>query len=621
MKKFYSMILFALIAVLGAQADTWTFNVNIPNAAKVTYYGNNFYLTEKSNALENVGYYTTYAVEPLEGYAIASVSTVTESGNVAWGTGWQSGYYEKTSFGDGDLTIDVQIIDLNAVRTNSFTLNVEGDIYEVRAALTGTFTTPLNLFTDDDATSFTFKYSPEYEPTLKIYAPNGANKRVYNVQCGKYNEFRQEEYLVPLYDGCVVNVEQAYPDEDITVTFQGATFAVTSYYYGNSYEELTLPADNKIIAKLDDKIALNFDTDKYKINYVAVNSNISYDIYGQFSFLVDENPTTVAIDASPWGFINMTVNVNDAAGVRFQSSYQDVALVDGKNEIKVSEKSPYITCQVAAGYEITAASVNGEPIYDYTYIYLTAEEGMVLDVTVKKKEYPYSCVFWLNTLEAFPYGAPYVAANSWTDYYYLPQGFKEVGLTEVPQEPYFNLYGAEEAYVYVNGEEIEPTYGTFYPTLTDNCIVRAYANEKPFDCDVTFEVNPDTYIYLIQDYVIMPTEEKMTCLNGTLFSIFGGDDLAVYCNDKLIPALTEEEMAKQIVPPFNIESGLTQYNVVVEDAETVISVDFVSGIENVAVDAANDDTRIYNLQGVMVGNDLDQLPAGLYIRGGKKIVK
>lgn len=58
-------------------------------------------------------------------------------------------------------------------------------------------------------------------------------------------------------------------------------------------------------------------------------------------------------------------------------------------------------------------------------------------------------------------------------------------------------------------------------------------------------------------------------------------------------------------------------------AETAIYIVYVgqSGIDNVEADAADADAPIYNLQGVCVGTDWDALPAGLYIRSGKKILK
>lgn len=47
----------------------------------------------------------------------------------------------------------------------------------------------------------------------------------------------------------------------------------------------------------------------------------------------------------------------------------------------------------------------------------------------------------------------------------------------------------------------------------------------------------------------------------------------------------------------------------------------VTGIENVnRVDSTITDGKVYNLSGVYVGNDLNNLPSGLYIRNGKKIL-
>ena len=46
------------------------------------------------------------------------------------------------------------------------------------------------------------------------------------------------------------------------------------------------------------------------------------------------------------------------------------------------------------------------------------------------------------------------------------------------------------------------------------------------------------------------------------------------------------------------------------------------GVGEIASDSADEaDTEIYNLQGVAVGTDFDRLPAGIYIRGGRKIMK
>lgn len=49
--------------------------------------------------------------------------------------------------------------------------------------------------------------------------------------------------------------------------------------------------------------------------------------------------------------------------------------------------------------------------------------------------------------------------------------------------------------------------------------------------------------------------------------------------------------------------------------------DFATGIRKINADRRNDDSRIFALDGRYVGNNLYALPHGIYIRGGRKIVK
>ncbi len=47
-----------------------------------------------------------------------------------------------------------------------------------------------------------------------------------------------------------------------------------------------------------------------------------------------------------------------------------------------------------------------------------------------------------------------------------------------------------------------------------------------------------------------------------------------------------------------------------------------SAVENVTIETIDEaNAPIYNLQGVCLGTDWDSLPAGLYIRSGKKLLK
>lgn len=78
--------------------------------------------------------------------------------------------------------------------------------------------------------------------------------------------------------------------------------------------------------------------------------------------------------------------------------------------------------------------------------------------------------------------------------------------------------------------------------------------------------------------------------------------------------------------PKDNKMGL--YNIV-EDTESTHEVSFhfvadvtTSGLQNVVTDAPlSTDNRIFSIDGICLGTDLSVLPKGLYIKGGKKVVK
>ena len=52
----------------------------------------------------------------------------------------------------------------------------------------------------------------------------------------------------------------------------------------------------------------------------------------------------------------------------------------------------------------------------------------------------------------------------------------------------------------------------------------------------------------------------------------------------------------------------------------VIGEDEPTGITDMVDDAASASGKIYNLQGVVVGNTTEGLPKGVYIKNGRKII-
>lgn len=92
-------------------------------------------------------------------------------------------------------------------------------------------------------------------------------------------------------------------------------------------------------------------------------------------------------------------------------------------------------------------------------------------------------------------------------------------------------------------------------------------------------------------------------------------------------------LAKQNLPNFAWrdapkDNKMGLYNIV-EDTESTHEVSFrfvadvtTSGLQNVVTDApSSTDNRIFSIDGICLGTDLSVLPKGLYIIGGKKVVK
>lgn len=615
-----------------------TFNVNIDNAVCLEYYAGTFQLNKGTNEIE-VPAYTSVNLKANTNYAIAGKPEVVDSYSEWWWSDWSQSYQLYVNY--EDVTTNVTAIDLNAARTEEFTINIEGDVDYVSAALTGSFTTNLDFFNmsggNENQRQFKVKYAPEYENILRVTKTAGAVKNVYAVQCGKYSEERQEVYDVPLTPGCVVNIEQAYPDVQCVVTIKGNTEAISSYRINEAQDETPFPANGKIVTGLDDQLQLTLKSTEYMISAITVNGEVNTEVRSSFNFIVDQENTEVVVDAHPFQEFNVLVYINDPAGVKFGVGYEDYPLVAGENVVAVSERSPSITISPAGGFTIESVKtfINGvwaDAEASWGYYNLKAQSRMEIHIEVAEKDYPCQAIVWVNDVDAAPasYSKPSVYANNYADNIYLVTGYQSIGIAETPslsapQQLYLSL-NDYNANVYTDGRKIEGSYGSYYADIVaDNQVVKVYYAEEPVECQVSLDIDPAADIYVVQDWAIIPTNPEVTCFNGSLFMI-AGNDIDVFCNDKKIEATEAANQApgkhrKPLngVPDF-VDPGMAVYNIVVEDPETNITVKIASGVESVAVDNI-EDNRIYNLQGVQVGaGNLDTLPAGLYIRGGKKIV-
>ena len=69
------------------------------------------------------------------------------------------------------------------------------------------------------------------------------------------------------------------------------------------------------------------------------------------------------------------------------------------------------------------------------------------------------------------------------------------------------------------------------------------------------------------------------------------------------------------------ENGFSETTAINGDITVSVTVNVVTGIDGVTDDNADMNALVYDLQGRYLGTSLDNLPAGIYIVGGKKVIK
>lgn len=629
MKKFYSMLLFALLTVVGASATTWTFTANVDGVAYAKL-DNGSIVPLSTEAVEiTVGDYASVTVLAYDGGAITGVSDDFQGA-------WYTDYNGDFSQGNWNYPYPDRNVSVTAVkfdRSAKFTLNIEGDVEGVKAALTGGgFTNYLSL--TPDTHSYELSFDPENEPILYITNSSMTDKYVYSVDCGKYSESRKAEYNVPLSDGCVVNVEQSYPVVTYAVKVSGATDAVAYYTVGRDNTQYPLPGNGTFPTQMDDDITIYFNGGEYKVSSVTVNGETSTFSYtpSNFTFKATENPTTVEIVAGEYPVYNVKININIPEAVRFSCNNEVLNLHNGENDIELKESqyggAPNLSTSVLGGYEIESFTyvvddVEAEVQNNYGYYYPTIVQNVTFNVVAKAKEYKhYAIMFGYNvaasqsgTSTAQVYVMDPVTYSG--EYFNAKDGYRLVGYNDDNNR--FAAYSGaayENNYLFVNGE---PAIFYNYYDLTEQTVIKMGFGEDADSCKVTFDVDPAAMTYIVEDYVLFPDAAEINTFPGTVFQV-AGKNIEVFANDEAIEADAED--AKPLVAfPVNLGKDEKIYNITVQES-TVISVKVAGGVENVAVDAVEGDTTVYNLQGIKVAEgSLDNLPAGLYIQGGKKVLK
>lgn len=614
MKKFYSFISIAFIAIFGLQASaqdaatvTFTLNIDNPDAVSVTFnYAEDpeFTLVAGDNVITRETY-TSVQVNLKSDYAFESILDENGTAQGVYGSTWYTGCYPNN---DGKVFY-IKTIDLNATRTASFTLTVD-DPSQVMASFKGT-SSVLELTEG----SHTYKFDPNVETSL--YVASRGYKNLYKVTLNDEEiPVTDSSVEVPLSDGCHIVVEANYPDMPCNLEFNYDTENCPGLITSISVNYNTVEFDGKNLSvQSGDNVAINFNRD-YKIDAITINGveqDLTY-FYYYLSFTPTED-AVFNITAHPYGTIKASVLVSPAAGFLVYKSYGSpenlLTLVDGRNEVEIGENAPTLFWKLASGYDLISVTttVNGETTDQSNNNYIDVVDGMEINFQAKATVLDKKFVFWVDDQTAASY---YFSINNYKrDNYNVENGYTVIEFTDSYCPFSFGWAGAPSAQLYRNNELVAPMYtggSTFNVTPEDGDVVKAYLAAEAVECSVAVttegEFIPGTTATVD---VIVPQElVDFTCLNGTRVCITPDANAEVSeCT------LNGEAVALG-------EDGTYTFTITEASNTLFVKVDKESGISAISIDGnkANDET--YNLQGIRVTSS--NLPAGVYVRGGQKII-
>ena len=629
MKKIYSFFAVALIALFSFSANaTISITVNLDNADAVTVTtsganygdpevevpvetGDNVFTSEDDTA------YIRYNIIPKDGYAITSI--VDENGTALSGFYGGTAYVYLYSYYSGKHWY-VSTMNLEEARTASFTMTVD-DPSLVTATLSGT-----KSRLDVQEGTVTYKFAPDVENVLTLFSQG--DKNIYSIT--KNDEpIPVDSYSVqiPLEDGCNIVVQAQWPDIPCSVSLQYDHEATPDLITGAAvnYENVDL-VDDSFSCQLGDEVAVYMNSNDYNVTGIKINGeeqNMSY-FYGNLYFTVSQEENVVEITAAPYGTITAIVNVTckDAFSVykQYQSPENLVEIVEGENIIELSQKNNSISYSVNPGYELVSATkTEGDldpiDISNSPYIY-DITDGMVINLVGQAEVLDSHAVIWVDDMSAANYYFSFENAKRFNYATSMENGYTEFDFSENSYNPFGLGWAGDniQKFVFLNGEAKNPNYegGSFWNlTIADGDVVKAFVAAEPVNCTVSIDAEEGVATEVTVDRISPVTDwsEGISCFNGTEVAI----------------AASLEDPDKTVVVTLNDESLVAgedgKYVFVVENVTNSVSITTTtSGVKSMISDKTV--SPVFNLQGIRVANsdDLNNLPAGVYVVDGKKVV-
>lgn len=626
MKKFYTLILAALLCCLTAQADGWDIVLNVSKGADkvkavlgASETSDNIVKIVDGENKFSIPYYESLYITPLNEDDIVILKDC--NGDIIEKSGY--GYYEiyASEYRDNNTPYTLSVSDAADYRDKTVTVSMDDCTKVTVIRADGTEFDPAE-------NSIEIPYNSEEEHIFTI-SPRSYDGMLYKVSAGgKDIEKTGRSFVVDLAttgDEGISYIDEVevlanYPADltfNTTITLDGPAEMI-SYIRINNTNVPDMAAcltGNGFDAKPGDVVAIGFD-DNHKIESVVDNGEDKY-AYSQYTIDGIDCDHKITIKGHKYATFTAKFNITGAEGFEASLGRTKIPFTDGENNPVFSEKNKYVTFSLVEGYyfsEFTDGTTDYLESSDYKYygkIYLDMAEGQEYTIVAQKIRRDDSIVLYMDDFSNLEFSYFSVKFENYTPAEEIKAGYNTLNFR--PEDGEFSVYASgsyDGFYAYKNGEAMDLSARYLEDSSVANGdVYKVFFVNDPGTHEVTFDVTGDALDgYAVKHDLIADTDcsAPVKAAGPTVFTIS-----PVSRADKEIVVKVNDEEIKPVDGVFTFETK----------ADTRVSVTAMSGIGDVITDTTGN-ADVYNLQGIRVASaaDMSSLPAGIYIVNGKKTV-
>ncbi|MBE6318522.1 MAG: hypothetical protein E7081_06070 [Bacteroidales bacterium] len=632
MKKLYSVFMMSLMTIalsFTAKADI-TVTLKVDDATRLTAYYQYYDATYNTQQVDlDLTQFTSeqggsFTIPGDYGYLYVNATTgnvITYAMNETTGSSASTGsstYFYIGSYAGAAQTISVKSADLAASRTASCTVNID-DASKVN--MTYYDGTKVELINGENIV----KFNPQTESQFQISHTN-YGETLYSV---KLNDVAQTDsygrYYVTVADGDKLDIAANFPVIPASITFSyGANEAEVLGCISvkvNGVDVTDFDGKN-LSVMMGDKVTLIGNTDLYNFNYSITVNGASQYFYGNYEFTVSAETNTVEVNATKYTTYNVSLTVDTPENIEAYAgnSNTPISLTAGEvATVALSSNSDYINVRPTADCSIVSIKVNGTE-YGKENGYGTSsttirnlKENDQIIITTKKISRDKSATIWVDDISATQYGYSCYRYSDRENVTLISNEEVAINFDDSDNPYYMSFYVPTCCAIFQNGVYNVPQYEgstTYYITFADGDALKIYLANEPQKYAVSFTQN-------VADAIASVSTDGQAYANwSTGFTALNGTKVAVSIADEKAEVIVDGEKAETDVNGNYIIEITKDTNIVISDA---------SGVENINIEKIAT-KNVYNMQGILIiknanAEDINTLPAGLYIIDGKKIIR